>query len=89
MRYPLVISTGSIRRGGTRERHFAGTNCKPRKLLENAHCEVSSKRSEGAVLGGASLDGNMVFLVTQDDSRVVLFYDPLIFENLVYIALQP
>jgi hypothetical protein len=35
-RYPLVISTGSIRRGGTRQRHFAGTNLKPRKLLENA-----------------------------------------------------
>jgi hypothetical protein len=36
VRYPLVISTGSIRRGGTRQRNFDGTNSKPRKLLENA-----------------------------------------------------
>jgi hypothetical protein len=28
LRYPLV--------GGTRQRHFAGTNFKPRKVLENA-----------------------------------------------------
>jgi len=28
LRYPLV--------GGTRQRHFAGTNFKPRKLVENA-----------------------------------------------------
>jgi len=36
LRYLLVISTGSIRRGGTRQRRFAGTNSKPRKLPENA-----------------------------------------------------
>jgi len=32
-RYPLV--------GGTRERYFAGTNSKPRKLLENAATPTS------------------------------------------------
>ena len=32
----LVISTGSIWRGGTRQRHFDGTNSQPRKLPENA-----------------------------------------------------
>ena len=36
VRYPLVISTGSIRRGGMRQRRLDGTNSKPRKLLENA-----------------------------------------------------
>ena len=33
MRYPLV--------GGTRQRHFDGTNLKPRKLLENAQTPTS------------------------------------------------
>jgi hypothetical protein len=33
VRYPLV--------GGTRERHFDGTNSKPRKLLENAQSPTS------------------------------------------------
>ncbi len=32
-RYPLV--------GGTGQRHFAGTNSKPRKLLENAATPTS------------------------------------------------
>jgi len=36
LRYPLVISTGSIRRGGTRQRHFDGIRLKPRKLSKNA-----------------------------------------------------
>ena len=40
-RYPLV--------GGTRERHFAGTNFKPRKLPENAATPTSRVH---AVLGG-------------------------------------
>ncbi len=39
-RYPRV--------GGTRERHFAGTNSKPRKLLENAQTPT---RRVHAVLG--------------------------------------
>lgn len=33
LRYPLV--------GGTRQRHFAGTNSKPRKLPENAPTPTS------------------------------------------------
>jgi hypothetical protein len=41
-RYPLV--------GGTRERHFDGTNLKPRKLPENAQTPTSRVH---AVLGGA------------------------------------
>jgi len=40
-RYPLV--------GGTRSRHFDGTNFKPRKLLENAQTPTSRVH---AVLGG-------------------------------------
>ena len=39
-RYPLV--------GGTRERHFTGTNFKPRKLPENAQTPTSRVH---AVLG--------------------------------------
>jgi hypothetical protein len=42
-RYPLV--------GGTRQRHFIGTNLKPRKLLENAQTPTSRVH---AVLGGVS-----------------------------------
>ncbi len=38
--------------------------------------------------GGASLDGNIVFLVNQGDSSVVLFHDPLIFGDPIYVALQ-
>src|SRR6266545_3786185 len=41
LRYPLV--------GGTRERHFAGINFKPRKELENAQTPTSRVH---AVLGG-------------------------------------
>jgi hypothetical protein len=41
LRYPLV--------GGTRQRYFAGTNSKPRKLLENAQTPTSRVH---AVLGG-------------------------------------
>jgi len=41
LRYPRV--------GGTREHRFAGTNCKPRKLLENAQTPT---RRVHAVLGG-------------------------------------
>ena len=33
LRYPLV--------GGTRQRHFTGTNSKPRKVLENAQTPTS------------------------------------------------
>jgi hypothetical protein len=40
-RYPLV--------GGTRQRHFAGTSFKPRKVLENAQTPTSRVH---AVLGG-------------------------------------
>lgn len=39
--------------------------------------------------GGASLDGNIVFLVKQGDASVVLFHDPLIFGDPTYISLQP
>jgi hypothetical protein len=38
--------------------------------------------------GGAALDGNIAYLVTQGDSSVVLFHDPLIFGDPVYISLQ-
>lgn len=38
--------------------------------------------------GGSALDGNIVFLVTQGDPEVVLFHDPLIFGDPIYIALQ-
>jgi hypothetical protein len=41
LRYPLVISTGSIRRAGSRERRFDGANFKPRKLPENAQTPTS------------------------------------------------
>jgi len=41
VRYPLV--------GGTRQRHFAGTNSKPRKLPENAQTPT---RRVHAMLGG-------------------------------------
>jgi hypothetical protein len=41
LRYPLV--------GGTRERHFAGINFKPRKTPENAQTPTSRVH---AVLGG-------------------------------------
>jgi len=34
--YPLVVSTGSTRRGGTRKHHFDGTNFQSHKLPENA-----------------------------------------------------
>jgi hypothetical protein len=39
--------------------------------------------------GGAALDGNIAFLVTQGDPGVVLFHDPLLFGDPVYISLQP
>jgi hypothetical protein len=38
--------------------------------------------------GGASLDGNIAFLVPQGDSSVVLFHEPLLFGDPVYISLQ-
>jgi len=38
-----------LRVGGTRQRRFAGTNFKPRKLLENA---ATPTRRVHAVLGG-------------------------------------
>jgi len=43
VRYPLV--------GGTRHRHFAGTNFKPQKVPENAATPTSRVH---AVLGGVS-----------------------------------
>jgi hypothetical protein len=45
VRYPRV--------GGTRQRHFAGINFKPRNLPENA---ASPTRRVHAVLGGISFD---------------------------------
>jgi hypothetical protein len=44
VRYPLV--------GGTRQRHFAGTNFKPHKLPENAQTPTSRVH---ALLGGLLL----------------------------------
>jgi hypothetical protein len=38
--------------------------------------------------GGASLDGKIVFSVTQGDTSVVLFHDPLIFGGPIYISVQ-
>jgi hypothetical protein len=52
-RYPLV--------GGTRQRRFAGTNSKPRKLLENAQTPTTMAPAYfagdrvHAVLGGSSM----------------------------------
>jgi hypothetical protein len=40
LRYPLV--------GGMGQRHFAGTNSKPRKLLENAHAAQRQSHQSGA-----------------------------------------
>lgn len=37
--------------------------------------------------GGASIEGNLVFLIPAADPSVVLFYDPLFFGDPVYIAL--
>jgi len=45
-RYPLV--------GGTRSRHFDGTNFKPRKPLENAHAAKRQSQHHGP---GCSLPG--------------------------------
>jgi hypothetical protein len=39
--------------------------------------------------GGASLDGNIAFLVAQGDASVVLFHEPILFGDPVYIALEP
>jgi hypothetical protein len=38
--------------------------------------------------GGAALDGNIAYLVTQGDQKVVLFHDPLLFGDPIYITLQ-
>ena len=38
--------------------------------------------------GGATLEGNIAYLVTQGDSTVVLFHDPLFLGDPIYIALQ-
>jgi hypothetical protein len=38
--------------------------------------------------GGASLDGNIAFLVTQGDESVVLFHEALFFGDPIYISLQ-
>lgn len=40
------------------------------------------------MFGGSALDGQMVFLVPKGDPDVVLFHDPLIFGDPVYIALK-
>jgi hypothetical protein len=54
LRYPLV--------GGTRERRFAGTNFKPRKLPENAQTPTSRVH---AVLA-RFLVSQMYFLASKD-----------------------
>jgi len=51
-RYPLV--------GGTRQRHFDGTNFKPRKLLENAQTPTSRVH---AVLARFSSGANSLLLL--------------------------
>jgi hypothetical protein len=38
--------------------------------------------------GSATLDGNVAYLVTQGDQQVVLFHDPLLFGDPIYISLQ-
>ena len=51
VRYPLV--------GGTRQRHFDGTNLKPHKVLENAQTPTSRVH---AVLGGVNIfHGSLLF----------------------------
>jgi len=37
--------------------------------------------------GGATIEGNLVFLVPQGDQNVVLFHEPFLFGSPVYIAL--
>ena len=49
LRYPLV--------GGTGQRHFDGTNFKPRKVLENAQTPTSRVH---AVLGAGDLEDFMI-----------------------------
>jgi hypothetical protein len=53
LRYPLV--------GGTRQRHFAGTNFEPSKLLENAQTPTSRVH---AVLGAVCWFGTFAFINT-------------------------
>jgi len=53
LRYPRVISTGSIRRGGRRQRHFTGTNLEPRNLPENAATPTRRVHAGLGVLGTA------------------------------------
>ena len=38
--------------------------------------------------GGDSVEGNLVFLVPQEDHSAVLYFDPLYIDNPTYIALQ-
>jgi hypothetical protein len=58
LRYPLV--------GGTRQRHFDGTNFKPRKLPENAPTPTSRVH---AVLGGYGTRTHLAFGVTIDQTN--------------------
>ena len=54
LRYPLV--------GGTRKRHFDGTNLKPRKQLENAQTPTSRVH---AVLGNFTPTRTLAFEMNQ------------------------
>ena len=38
--------------------------------------------------GGAALDGNIVFLVTESDTSVVLFYEPFLVGDPIYVSLK-
>ena len=43
--------------------------------------------SSSEFFGGASIEGNLVFMVTQGDQSLVLMYDPLFLGDSIYIAL--
>jgi len=38
--------------------------------------------------GGTEIEGNLVFLATQGDEKLVLFYEPFLFGDPIFIALQ-
>jgi len=74
VRYPLV--------GGTRQRHFDGTNFKPRKLPENAQTPTSRVH---AVLGAVELEDSLAEKRCRRQPNEILTHN-LIFGNYQNIA---
>jgi len=48
---------------------------------------VDGLLESGEFFGGATRTGKMFFIVPKDDKSVVLFYDPMLFGNTIYLAL--